>query len=344
MEEHAQPPAAGSSPDWEAVRIFLEIARRGSFRAAADRLKISVNGLRRRIDELEAQLGVTVLTRHVDGIRITKEGEDILAAAHRMEDAAFGLMRARDGALPAIAGEIKLAVTEGLGTFWLTPRLVEFQRSYPKLVVDLSCAMRSVDVLRLEADAAVQLIKPTTPDLKVVKLGRLHAMLFAAQSYLDTYGAPTAQEDLERHRIVLQIADQTMGQEIYDRFFAGIPQPGFVAIRSNVSSAHYWAIAKGAGVGFLPTYASAIGARVIPLDIEMRFALDIWLTYHADVARIPRVRRVLDWLIDSFDAKKYPWFRDEFIHPNDLPNVYRGEPLVNFFEGFTGWQNDAAVG
>ena len=81
----------------------------------------------------------------------------------------------------------------------------------------------------------------------------------------------------------------------------------------------------------------AIGGRVVPVDIDpMRFQFDIWLTYHPDANRIPRVRRMIDWIIDAFDPKQFPWFRDEFIHPNDLPNEYRGAPLVNLFEGFFG--------
>lgn len=325
---------AAATVDWDAIRVFLEVARLGSFRSAADHLALSVNALRRRIGELEAQLGVTLFTRHVDGVRTTAEGADILVAARKMEAASFGLIRARDRAAPALSGEVKLAVTEGLGTFWLAPRLVEFQRSHPQLLVDLNCAMQSADVLRLEADASVQLTKPTNPDLKLVKLGRLHSMPFVGQSYMDTYGAPRTLEELFKHRIVLQVAEQTAMQEIYDRVAPGVPQVGFVALRTNVSSAHLWAITKGAGVGWLPTYVPAIAARIIPIDLDLRFKFDIWLTYHPDVARIPRTRRMIDWLVDSFDARKFPWFGDEFIHPNDLPKSYRGAPLPSMFEGF----------
>ena len=56
-------------------RIFLEVARRGSFRSASEHLGQSINALRRRISDLEQQLGVTLLTRHVDGVRTTAEGE-----------------------------------------------------------------------------------------------------------------------------------------------------------------------------------------------------------------------------------------------------------------------------
>jgi DNA-binding transcriptional LysR family regulator len=338
LTERQEQPSKTATPDWDSVRIFLEVVRHGSFRSASEQLGQSVNALRRRIDELEHRLGATLLTRHVDGIRATTEGEQIFAAAEEMEAASFNLVRARNRAVPSFTGEVRIAVTEGLGTFWLAPRLVEFQRSYPRLLVELSCAMRSADVLRLEADAAIQLTKPTTPDLKIVRLGRLHAMLFVGRSYIETYGEPKTREDLIKHRFVLQVADQVASQEAYNKVFPGVPQPGFVAIRTNVSSAHYWTIAKGAGIGWLPTYSYAIGGRVVPLDLdpEMRFSFDIWLTYHPDANRIPRSRKTIDWIIESFDAQKFPWFGDKFIHPNDLPTEYRGTPLVNLFEGFVG--------
>jgi DNA-binding transcriptional LysR family regulator len=219
-----------------------------------------------------------------------------------------------------LQGEVRVSVTEGLGTFWLAPRIVEFQQAHPQLVVNLHCAMHPADVLRLETDLSVQLRRPHDDSLKMVKLGRVHAMPFAARRYLDTFGMPRTREELQRHRIVLQIADQITSMEDYNRVFPGVPEAGTIAIKANVSSAHYWFIARAAGIGMLPTYAPAIGARVIPVDVDdVRISHDIWLAYHPDASRMVRVRRLIDWLIEVFSPKRYPWFRDEFIHPRDLP-------------------------
>jgi len=336
LAEHFVSHFESTMPDWESVRVFLDVARCGSFRASAEHLNMSINHLRRRVEELEHQLGVKLLTRHVDGVRLTAEGEQILAAAAQMETASFGLLRARGATAQAFDGEVRVAVTEGLGTFWLVPRLVEFQRAYPRLLIDLKCAMKSADVLRLEADVAIQITKPVSPDLKVVRLGRQYIAPFASQSYINTYGCPTTKDELMKHRVVFLMAEQGRGQEYYDELFPGKPQPGFVAMRTNVSSAHYWAIAKGVGIGWLPTYAAALGGQIVPIDIDLHFPFDIWLTYHPDVSRIPRVRKMIDWLIEAFDARKFPWFRDEFIHPNELTRHYQGEPLTNMFAGFLG--------
>jgi DNA-binding transcriptional LysR family regulator len=325
----------GRMANWDLVRIFLEVARIGSFRAAAEQLNMSANFLSKRISLLERAYKTTLVTRHVDGIRLTPEGRQVLEAAKRMEEASFGLDRALSQTTPALSGEVRLAVTEGLGTFWLAPRLVEFQRAYPGLLVDLKCEMRSADVLRLEADVAVQLQEPENPDLKRIKIGRLHVMPFVSPSYVDIYGMPKDEDDIrQNHRIVLQDADQTKGKELYDKY-AHREQVGFVAMRNNVSTAHLWSIAKGAGIGWLPTYVPALGDPLIPLDIGYKFELDIWLAYHPDAKKIPRVRQLIDWTVQSFDGRKYPWFGDEFVHPSDLQKAYKdAKPLVNLFAGF----------
>jgi DNA-binding transcriptional LysR family regulator len=332
--EHIDLSSLPGAPDWESVRTFLELARCGSIRSAADRMGLSPNALRRKIDDLERTLGTVLVTRHVDGIRPTPEGAEILLAAKRMEEAAFGLMRARNSAVPAtMSGEVRIAVTEAFGTFWLGPRLVEFQRAYPQLAVDLMCAMRSADVLRLEAEVAIQLDRPTSPDLKVVRLGRIHSMAAAAPSYLALYGTPKTIDDLRKHRLAMQFADQTKSQELLTGMFPEAELRECVKFSTNNSSALLWAIIKGAGIGWSPTYMHAMGPKMIALDLDLIFPFDIWLTYHPDSARVPRVRRIIDWIIEQFDPKVFPWFRDEFIHPRDLPALYHGPPLVNLFEG-----------
>ena len=75
----AHPP--GRMANWDLVRIFLEVARTGSFRAAAGQLNMTANFLSKRISALESAYRTTLMTRHVDGIRLTPEGHKVLEAA-----------------------------------------------------------------------------------------------------------------------------------------------------------------------------------------------------------------------------------------------------------------------
>jgi DNA-binding transcriptional LysR family regulator len=318
--------ALGSLRDWDAARVFLEVARCGSFRSAAERLGLSINAVRRRVGEFERQIGATMFIRDVHGARLTEEGVHVMAAVERMEAASFDLLRSAGNAL---SGEIRVAVTEGLGTFWLAPRMVEFQRSFPNILIDLHCTMRSADVSRHEADIAIQLSRPEAPDVIAVKLGRLHLMLFASEQYLQTYGTPSNVEELVKHRLVIQPADEATAN-----LFPGYSERDLVVMKTNVSSANYWAVANGAGIGVFPTYALALGGKMTPLDLDARWSFDIWLSYHPGSGRIPKVRNMIDWLMEAFNSAKYPWFGDDFIHPRELNAVYMGEPLTHLFGGF----------
>jgi DNA-binding transcriptional LysR family regulator len=334
QEEHHKV-AIGSLTDWDAARVFLEVVRCGSFRSAAERLELSINVVRRRIDDFERQIGATLFTRDVHGTRLTDEGAQVVSAVERMEAASFDLLRAGSSVTNTLSGEVRVAITEGLGTFWLAPRLVEFQQAFPNIIVDLHCAMRSADVSRHEADVAIHLSRPAALDVKLVKLGKIHLMFFASQKYLDTFGAPKTADELVKHRLVMQVGDHAAAKEAFEGWFPGRSPRDLVVMKTNVSSANYWAVANGAGIGVFPTYACALGGNIVPLEVELRRSYDIWLSYHQGSGGIPRVRRMIDWLVEAFNPTRFPWFKDEFIHPSEFKAVYKGESLAHLFGGFS---------
>jgi DNA-binding transcriptional LysR family regulator len=195
--------------------------------------------------------------------------------------------------------------------------------------------MRSADVSRHEADVAIHLARPSALDVKLVRLGRMHLMFWASRSYVEKYGAPRTAADLIKHRLVMQFADQIAAKETFESFFPGVPERDLLVMKTNVSSANYWAVANGAGIGVFPSYAIALGGKLIPLEVELNRPLDIWLSYHPGSGRIPRVRHMIDWLIEAFNPARFPWFKEEFVHPHEFKDSYMGEPLTQLFGGFS---------
>jgi DNA-binding transcriptional LysR family regulator len=308
-------------PSWDNVRIFLEVVRANSFRTAAARLRMTGHGIGHRITQLERQLNVLLFTRHRDGVRLTEDGQRLLSSAEAMEEASLGIARGRGALAQPFHGEVRVAATEGLGTFWLTPRLIEFARTHPKILIDLHCSMQRPDelVLRARADLAIQIEQPIPRDLVIRKIGRMHVMPCASRAYLDTYGVPKSKEEIaERHRLVMQYADQGRGSEYYNKLFPGRPQTGFMAMRTDASTAMYAAVLNGLALGWLPTYYFAIGTQVVPLNVGNVIPFDIWLSYHPDAGKLARVRRMIDWTIEVFDPQNNPWFRDDFVHPAEF--------------------------
>src|SRR5256885_14445165 len=106
LEERPKTNISGLS-DWDAARIFLEVVRCGSSRSAAERLGLSINVVRRRIDDFERQIGTTLFTRDVLGTRLTDEGALVVSAVERMEAASFDLLRARNSVTQTLSGEVR---------------------------------------------------------------------------------------------------------------------------------------------------------------------------------------------------------------------------------------------
>jgi DNA-binding transcriptional LysR family regulator len=301
---------------WEDLRAFLLCTRHQSFRNAAEVLGLTGTTLMRKIDRLEDELGFKLFLRDQSGLSLSDEGRALLFDVEQMERLSFSIFR-RASLSTDTRGSVRVAVTEGPGNFWVLPRLIDFQKTYRKIMVDLRCAMEQADVSRLEADISIQLERPTNPDLIVTKLGRLHIYAFASEAYRDAYGLPKSLADLANHRIVKQHGVQ-LDESGYARILGLKSLEGIVGISTNSSVAVLYAIERGAGVGFLPTSAIALGAPLVAIDLGINYHMDLWLTYHKEFRNSDRHKIVIDWLKSIFDPKAHACFRDEFIHPNEL--------------------------
>ena len=264
--------------------------------------------------------------------RIHRTERSKIALTEILDRGAFDLQRRIETFEPGKRGIVKIAATEGIGTFWLMPRLVEFQRGNPMMVIDLKASDELVDVSRMEADVAIQFVEPENPQVIRRRLASLHVYPYASRRYIDIYGMPTSKEEILDHRLVDKVGPK-QDNGTWPRYLGIDDIEGIVGIRTGSSAAHFYAIERGAGIGDLPTFASALGADLVPINVGIHHRIDIWITYHPDARRTPRVATMIDWLVASFNPVKYPWFRDEFIHPSSFTDFDSRH-----------WQDSSAVG
>jgi DNA-binding transcriptional LysR family regulator len=303
---------------WDDLKSFLACARCKSFRNAAEELGVTSTTLMRRIDRLEESIGCKLFLRDQSGLTLSDEGASMIADVMEMERHAFNVFRRASRSSSDTTGTVRVAVTEGPGNFWILPRLIDFQKTYRKITVDLRCAMEQADVARLESDIAIQLEPPTNPDLIVAKLGRLHIYPFVSEGYRKLYGVPSSLADLRNHRIIKQTAPQ-VDDTAYARVLGLTSLEGIVGIKTNSSIGVLYSVERDAGIGFLPTSSIALGVPLVAVDMDgFKHHVDLWLTYHKEFRDSDRHKIVIDWLKRIFDPKTYACFRDEFIHPNAL--------------------------
>lgn len=319
----------GATVSWDDLRIFAKCADKGSFRAAGRELKLDSATVVRRIDRLERLLEQRLFIRWAEGVMLTEEGKRIIAEVRTMERASFNLARLTRIDARSLNGVVRIAITEGLGTYWVLPRLLDFQKAHTRLTIELQGTMNTSDIGKLEADIAVQFSSPERPDLIAARLGYMHIYPFASPDYAKQFGLPAHKSEIQNHRIVQQVAPM-LDETAYARELGLESVEGIVGVRTNASSSVLYAIERGAGIGFLPTYVLAIGAKLVPVDMNVRYRIEIWLAYHPDLRQSRRHVAVIDWLRRIFEASRFPCFAEEFIHPTSVAKALAFDTTTDY--------------
>jgi DNA-binding transcriptional LysR family regulator len=316
--------------DWDDLKVFLDVAYLGSFRAAADAGKVSVNTVRARIAKLEAAYGAPLFRRSREGSAVTEAGRELLAVAREMQQAAHMPMRPTAGNVLLTPGQIRVFCSEGLGLLWLTPRLEGLSDVLDDVTVSLAIDYDLSRDRSREVDVALTFRRPDDPEMIITRLATLHYMLFASPAYLRQYGTPRSLHEVMNHKLVEQTTPG-VNTGVLD-FILGPDHPeGLVPIRTNSSLAQLWAVANGAGIAAMPTYVRAITRSVIPINPPLNLRFDLFCTYHGNARGSPAIETTVAWLRRCFDPQAYPWFRNEFVHPDDFAMGGKGE-VVSLFD------------
>lgn len=313
MDEQLAP---GPFPSWDDFRFFLATSESGSFSKAANFLGVTQPTISRRIDHLEQLLSVRLFDRLPNGVNLTAEGESILLAARDIERTVQEIHKRICGSHQRMEGTVRISVTDGLASYWMTPRLTTLQEAHPRLAVEFLCSIEPVDAMKMETDLSIRYEKPREPDLIAVRLATFHYVLWASQDYLDRHGVPRKPEDLLHHRLLDHFAYQG-GDGDWSDWFALARAANLITYRTNSSASLLSAIQNGLGIGLLPTYSYDCVEGVVPIDLDLRTHDGVWLTYHPNLQTTPRVRVVVDWIRALFDQQRWPWFGDAFVPPGD---------------------------
>lgn len=320
--------------NWSDLDVLRRAADHGSLRKAAVTLGMSVNTVRSRLGRLEKALETILFARSRDGLKITAEGRTVLRVANEMRLLSVDLPLARGNHVLVKDGEVRICASEGIGTFWLTPRLPALKACLPGLIVALDSLSDQTLVTPGEHDIAVGFQKPADMEAICSKLATIHVMPFASDQYLRQYGTPTTIDDLHGHQFIQQDSPGTRSDAV-SLFLTQDMARELISIRVSSSFSHYWAVANGVGIGALPTYARAITRRVRPLDLPIQMRFELWLSYRREARNSKPVQQVVQWLRESFDAARYPWFSDRFVHPDNFGDPQNGSGVVSLFDHLT---------
>jgi len=147
--------------DWNEPQLVLAVHRASSLTGAAKALDIDQSTAFRRLNALEARLGVRLFERLPGGAyQATAAGERMTAAAERMEDEALAIDRDIAGRDHRLSGRLRVTSSETLAYRKLTDHLARFRQTHPGIVVELVIDNRVLNLSRREADIALRPMRP----------------------------------------------------------------------------------------------------------------------------------------------------------------------------------------
>lgn len=284
----------------QALKTLLDLDRRGSLSAVAKHEDVAVSTIARRLDSLEAALGLRLLDRRANGVRLTVEGQRIAALAEPIVDQAARIDRAAM-ALKASArgGCVTISATEFVVSEILAPALPDLWRDAPGLAVTLRAQGDVVSLAARAADLAIRMSRPTEPSLVAQKVGEVPLGCFASPAWLD--GRDPRAIRLSEARLL--VYDDSYGRIAEVDWVAAHGLSGAVLLRTGSTRALVNACAAVGGVALLPVRAAM---RAGLIAIEAPFALPprpVWLLTHRDISRLPTVRAAQRWIRRTFAAE-----------------------------------------
>ncbi|MEE4277862.1 MAG: LysR family transcriptional regulator [Halieaceae bacterium] len=143
------------------LRAFAEVAAKGSFSAAAERLHISQPAVSKRIAVLEDELGAALFDRLGRRTELTEAGRALLQQVPDVEYSLRKAAQAVDDLKGEVSGTLRIATSHHIGLHRLPPVLSIFQQRYPAVRLDIEF---------LDSELAYERLRSGLIELAVVTL------------------------------------------------------------------------------------------------------------------------------------------------------------------------------
>src|SRR5471032_1528727 len=180
------------------ISTFVEVVARGSLSAAARAEGIAPAMIGRRLDALEARLGVKLLQRTTRKLALTDEGSAFLEDCQRI----LGELEEAESAVAErsarASGHLLISAPAGFGRQHVAPLLPSFLAEHRDLTLTLSLNDRVADLIGEGIDVAIRIASLSDSSLIGVKLADNKRVVVASPAYIKRYTAPQSLDDLAK--------------------------------------------------------------------------------------------------------------------------------------------------
>lgn len=282
--------------DWDNLRVFLALAEEGSLTAAARKLKVSHPTVARRVKALEDELGTRLFDRLPDRFVPTLAATHLLDEVRAMDRAAHSVARRSAGLTNTHLGTVRISVDETMAEF-VSRHLMRLRENHRCIEFEIAVAHTSANLSRREADLLIRSTLPDSASLVGRKLGQFAYAVYGTRGFAsECDGSPAALRALpwvgfDDDHVYMP------GQQWQVDLLAGTAPE----VRTNNGVVLYHAIHDGHGVGVLPCFLGDRDPALVRLTpVLSDVIVDEWLLVHKDMRSLPRIRVVMDALVNLF--------------------------------------------
>lgn len=191
------------------------VADKRNFTAAAKTLRVSPSAISKMIRQLEARLGVTLLTRTTRATSLTEAGEKFLEQAGPALEVIFSAMNEVGSLADKPVGRLRLNVPQLIYPNFLKAVVANFIQKYPDITVEIFFENATTNIFERGFDAGIRVSDILAQDMVALKLlGPIRWVIAGAPKYLDKFGRPEHPKDLLSHHCICVGA----GERVYDRW------------------------------------------------------------------------------------------------------------------------------
>lgn len=290
------------------LRIVAAIAKTGKTVGAARTLGVTAPAITLQLKLFEQTLGLALFERSKHGMLLTAAGQQVLAAANRVEAVLLSCQEALDGMRGLEAGSVSIGVVS-TAKYFAPAALGAFKEKYPEIEIRLFVANRE-DTIRslaaLETDLVIMGRPPEGLDVESSVIGdHPHVII-----------APPAHRLAARRRIpVVALAPETFlmreqgsgTRTLMQRFFAEAAVSPRVGMEISSNETIKQAVMAGLGIAFISAHTVAMelaNGRLVMLDIAGLPARREWqLVRHADKRLMPAAAAL--WAFLEQDGRRF---------------------------------------
>jgi len=182
-----------------AIRVFVAVVEQGSFAAAAEHLGLSRTAASKHVQDLEARLGVALLTRTTRSVSLTQTGAAYVERARRILSELDQADSEASLQTHAPRGRLRVAAPVSFGFRHLAPRLKDFMDAYPDVQLDIVANDRQVNLVEEGYDLAIRIGQLADSSLVARRIATSRLLVCAARGYLEQRGQPEHPSELGAH-------------------------------------------------------------------------------------------------------------------------------------------------